>query len=197
MATRPLSRDRAWACIDEAHSSNAELLTDVAHDSRPIAKVDHVQNLGLRAPVQSFSLLSIPSLPSEDGDAPVLMGVPEVEPSPQRQPYHPLSFLQRVEADRNQDLSNAFRTPASPPPSPQHSAARPDTRNELDATFMRNLAALDVATSQQLPRPYLEQDLAARSGAGDGETDELHVKDGVAVTEEGVDMGTADVIMQV
>ena len=75
-----------------------------------------------------------------------------------------------------------------------HATSAPETERGRSGGMCTNLAYLDSVSDLQIPRGFLNEGMGR--GNADAETSELHVEDGVAVTEEAVDLGTADIIIQ-
>ena len=61
---RPISKDRAWACIDHAFETKNVPEVNFEFDFRPISDVNIVRNLGLRTPPKPLNTKPLPPLPS-------------------------------------------------------------------------------------------------------------------------------------
>lgn len=190
---RPTFRDRAWIKFDDIFAGKSYASTiDFDHDDRPISLLNIVCNLGLRE-----------------------TRPPRFQYGPKRHMlpsglYHRRTINPddpRIESERSsfrRGVMRAFRGMLMSGRRSSRSRSRPASRRrsqmskDVDATngcdlgLWRSLEdeMLQLAASVQLPGHD------GMDGLGT-EDAEVEVEDGIAVTEEGVDLGAADVIMQV
>ena len=189
---RPTFRDRAWIKFDDIFAESCVSAINFDHDDRPISLLNLVSNLGLRE-----------------------SRLPRSQHGPKRHIlpiglYHRQTIstdVLRTESERNsfrRGVMRAFRGMLMSGRRSSRSRSRPasrrgtqmtkgvDTVNGCDLGLWRSLddEMLQLAASVHLPGHD------GMDGLGN-ENAEIEVEDGIAVTEEGVDLGAADVIIQV
>ncbi|MCJ1344498.1 hypothetical protein MMC31_002701 [Peltigera leucophlebia] len=190
---RPTFRDRAWIKFDDIFADKSCVLTiDFDHDDRPISLLNLVCNLGLRE-------ARLPRCQYGTKRHILPSGL-----------YHRRTISPddpRIESERNsfrRGVMRAFRGMLMSGRRSSRSRSRPasgrrsqmlkdvDATNGCDLGLWRSLddELLQLATSVHLPGHD------GMDGLGT-EDAEIEVEDGIAVTEEGVDLGAADVIIQV
>lgn len=206
---RPTFRDRAWTSIEDAFAQcESDPFIDFENDQRPLMSKTAMSQIGLRV-YQSPSpfphtlrrpgfhrfnalRLSTRSLPyqlppglfiTEDLTDPKT----EVETKGFRES---MKRAFRGMLDRNKDLyRDLYSTPSSRKKKLRY---KDGESSEFDMDLFRQLSDELLQEASGIPLPGHD----GMDGLAD-EEGEIEVKEGVALTEEGVDLGTADIIMSV
>lgn len=190
---RPTFRDRAWIKFDDifADESCASSI-DFDHDDRPISLLNIVCNIGLRE-----------------------ARLPRSQYGPKRHLlpsglYHRRTISPddpRIESERNsfrRGVMRAFRGMLMSGRRSSRSRSRPASRRRAQTS--KDVDAMngsDLGLWRSLNDELLQLAASVRLPGHDGmdglgtEDAEIEVEDGIAVTEEGVDLGAADVIIHV
>lgn len=205
---RPTFRDRAWIRFEEIFTQNAPFpLIDFATDPRPLASKNTIRRLGLRvyeSPIpshhipqhilQQHGLRLLNPLQLSGGSLPCRLppGLFTTEDlTDQKTEIGSKGFRESMRRafrgmlDRRRD---SF---------PSRSNRKRGTRDG------RNESEFDMDLFQQLNDELLQEASGVPLPGHDGmdgladEQGEVEVEEGVAVTEEGIDLGTADIIMSV
>ena len=219
-------RDRSWTCIDHAHASHYDPIPNFKFDNRPVTDATVVREIGLwelaseeeqeSDTVSSYSSTEFDRVAAEQlfesdeqqyeqGIHLQLQHLPKplrrLSTSIQRRLRKGLRNLAAATEKRSTSAGARLSTDSKKPR--QHSMGASERRrlnqtmagtstDESEAGFMSPLERQD-----RIRRPSYEERTDGRGwdmvhhGAN-----EVHTSDGVAVTEEAVDLGTADVITQ-
>lgn len=189
---RPTFRDRAWIKFDDIFADESCTSTiDFDHDDRPISLLNLVCNLGLRE-----------------------ARLPRSQYGPKRHIlpsglYHRRTISPddpRIESERNsfrRGVMRAFRGMLMSGRRSSRSRSRPASRRAQMSKDVDAINGCDLGLWRSLDDELLQLAASVHLPGHDGtdglgtEDAEIEVEDGIAVTEEGVDLGAADVIIQV
>lgn len=190
---RPTFRDRAWIKFDDIFADDSCTSTiDFDHDNRPVSLLSLVCNIGLREArlPRSQNVYKRHILPS---------GL-----------YHRRKIIPddpHIESDRNsfrRGVMRAFRGMLMSGRRSSRSRSRPASRRRAQfSTDVDAINGCDLGLWRSLDDELLQLAANVHLPGHDGmdglgaEDTEIEVEDGIAVTEEGVDLGAADVIIQV
>lgn len=217
---RPVFRDRAWLRFDDVFNDphNPQLL-DFETDNRPISDARIVQRLGLlnsRPSFRTFESMCFRPTEHEYGDF-VLYETVDTETNGdaaelELERRRPLLVPSSSGLGFRESVRHAFRTIGS---SQRYSSRIRDSRDTVISprqimakreNRLRKKAQREAAEHDPgLPTSAGQEELSRTESRGeDGESipqvkvsGEVIVEDGVAVTEEAVNLGAADIIMQV
>ena len=188
---RPILRDRAWLSVDQAYESTDNPVPDTERDNRPVVNAVVVRDLGQwEAYTDDSSYESTPFDRAATGD---LVDSNDNPPRP----------LRRLSTSIARSLKRGFRSLSISSEKRSRSASAKlsseSKRNEDWAIERRRLAQASTESDMTYMPPLQRQ--SARLNHGDlnmthPDANEVHTPDGVAVTEEAVDLGTADIITQ-
>lgn len=201
---RPTFRDRTWIKFEDVFGSECPIPTiDFEHDNRPITRVDLARKLGLREFRRSRR-----SLPSFDSARRYSANLTRQLLSSNLQRRYSTNLLGPIDPPDSETepeskgfrdgMKRAFRgmlmhrrrgstsTRSSRRGSGKWEAV------EFDMGLWRDLSDELIQEASSVPLPGHD----GMDGLGT-EEGEMEVEEGVAVTEEGVDLGVADVIMSV
>ncbi|MCJ1466578.1 hypothetical protein MMC07_005198 [Pseudocyphellaria aurata] len=199
---RPTFRDRTWMKFEDAFSTDSPIPTiDFEHDNRPISRVDLVRKLGLRKPRRSrhrsldsakrYSMnLTRQLLPSSLHNRLSTNSIPSHETPDQETEPESKGFRDGVRRAFRGMLRHRRRTSMSTRSSGKGKQGWDDAEFDIGLWRDLNEELLQEASSVPLPGHDGMDGLGTEEG-------EMEVEEGVAVTEEGVDLGTADIIMLV
>lgn len=190
---RPTFRDRAWIKFDDVFAGESCASTiNFDHDNRPVSLLSHVCNIGLR-----------------EARLPRSQYVPKRHILPSGL-YHRRTIIPddpRIESERNsfrRGVMRAFRGMLMSGRRSSRSRSRPASRRRAQmSTDVDAMNGCDLGLWRSLDDELLQLAASVRLPGHDGmdglgtEDAEIEVEDGIAVTEEGVDLGVADVIIQV
>ncbi|MCJ1266214.1 hypothetical protein MMC22_006097 [Lobaria immixta] len=198
-ACRPTFRDRTWIKFDDVFAKDSSTpAIDFEHDNRPISRVDLTCKLGLRERRRS-------RIPSFDSARRYSVNLTRQLLSNRRHsanltgPYESLDEGTESESKGFRDgMKRAFRGMLM-----HRRGDSTSTRSsrkgwgkwedvEFDMGLWRDLNDELILEASSVPLPGHD----GMDGLG-AEEGEMEVEEGVAVTEEGVDLGTADIIMSV
>ena len=213
---RPISRDRAWQRIGPLPENFITLeALDFAAEDRPISDVNVVRHLGLHKPKVQYDPTSLfQTKDAQDQDCAT---------DEDRTPEYRSPDDSVVESDLQKMI--AFGRRAGARSSVRTVMVRPrqestDSRNSKDSNSSGKWAKRRDSVRDSVLKKYMEKfgrdlgDSSAyeggpttykvwKNGLGSGAKKErkergsgLRVNNGVALTEEAVDLGTADIIMQ-
>lgn len=190
---RPTFRDRAWIKFDDIFADESCASTiDFDHDNRPVSLLSLVCNIGLRE-----------------------ARLPRSQNVPKRHIltsglYHRRTIIPddpRIESERNsfrRGVMRAFRGMLMSGRRSSRSRSRPASRRRAPmSTYVDAINGCDLGLWRSLDDELLQLAANVHLPGHDGmdglgpEDTEIEVEDGIAVTEEGVDLGAADVIIQV
>lgn len=190
---RPTFRDRAWIKFDDifADKSCASSI-DFDHDNRPISLLSHVCNIGLR-----------------EARLPRSQYGPKCHILPNGL-YHRRTIVPddpRIESERNsfrRGVMRAFRGMLMSGRRSSRSRSRPASRRRAQMRMDEDaMNGCDLGLRRSLDDELLQLAASVHLPGHDGmdglatEEAEIEVEDGIAVTEEGVNLGAADIIIQV
>lgn len=201
---RPTFRDRTWIKFEDVFTKDSSMTTiDFEHDGRPISRVDLVRKLGLREIRRSR-----PSLRSFDSARRYSVNLTKQILSNSRHsrlsanlsgPYESSDQETEPESKGFRDgMKRAFRGMLM-----HRRRNSTSTTSSLKAKGRWEDVEFDIALWRDLNDELLHEACSVPLPGHDGmdglETNEgeVEVEEGVAVTEEGVDLGTADIIMSV
>lgn len=207
-ACRPTYRDRAWLSFDtifasEGPGSSVDLFLEDQYDSRPLASASIMRSIGLRKPPPRVR----PSLRTIDGRIRISFHNSD-------QPYFPNTASQysvdltnsvdladdRVEPESRgfrESIKRAFRNMMLT----RRDSSQFDTKRkskeeveklDFDVDLWNRLNEVLLKEASSVPLPGHD----GMDGLG-GEIGEVDVAEGVAVTEESVGLGAADIIISV
>ena len=206
---RPTYRDRTWQCFDEVFSDNSTIDLDMLDaEERPLASVSLLRNIGLRSPsprgrprLRSFDSRSIYTLNEagqivlknnsyrKDSTLPTSADVADTRVEPESKGFRESmkrAFKGMIVNRRSKNYSELKRKEKNEAGS---STAELDTIEfDVGLYWELNDELLKEASSVPLPDDSIE---GLDAGAED-----LPIG-GVAVTEEAVETGTADIILSV
>lgn len=190
---RPTFRDRAWIKFDDIFADERCASTiDFDHDDRPISLLNLVCNLGLREAQLPKSQCGPKRLMLPSG----LCHRRTISPDDPRMESERNSFRRGVMRAFRGMLMSGRRSSRSRSSTSSRRGGRMSSKdvNAIDGYDLRLWRSLEdellqLAASVHLPG----HDGIDGLGTEDAE---IEVEDGIAVTEEGVDLGTADVIIQ-
>lgn len=201
---RPTFRDRAWMTFEDAETkADQELEMDFKRDNRPISHPNHVRMLGMpkasrpRPPLCSFhgfkrystNLARQSNLNNQQNyrfeNTPYSSDLADQRTEPESK-----GFRDGVKRAFRGMLMHRRRSTSTT--SSLNTRTREDDASEWDVGLWRDLndELLHEASNVRLPGHDGMDGLGSEEG-------EIEVEEGVAVTEEGVDLGMADVIMSV
>lgn len=198
---RPTFRDRTWMKFEDVFSTDSPIPTiDFEHDNRPISRVDLVRKLGLREPRRSrhrsldsakrYSMnLTRQLLPSSLHNRLSTNPIAPHESPDQGTEPESKGFRDGVKRAFRGMLMRR-RTSMSTRPIGKGKQGWDDVEFDIGLWMDLNDELLHEASSVPLPGHDGMDGLGTEEG-------EMEVEEGVAVTEEGVDLGTADIIMSV
>ena len=224
---RPVSRDRAWGCFDHIFQAIVRPSSLAFRDvNRPISNATLVRGLGLRVPKPRSEMFGFdPGDSVANGDShneitSLENYLTEADSSREYilkkkglQQAGPFGFRARARRSMRSIL-------ISPRPNSTHSRDSKDLkssgpektiRDNALVTFVedlscdqRNSSECDLGSCATRRSWRRKNGMAVRTNSKSAfkdqkkeNGDDLHVPNGVAVTEEAVDLGTADIIMQV
>lgn len=201
---RPTFRDRTWIRFEDVFNKDSPVPTiDFEHDSRPISRADLVRKLGLgeirrsRPSLRSFEgakrysvNLTRQLLPHSLQNRLSASLIGPFESSDEATEPESKGFRDGMKRAFRGMLMHRRRNSTSTRSSLKGKGRWDDV--EFDVGLWRDLTdeLLQEASSVPLPGHDGMDGLGAEEG-------EMEVEEGVAVTEEGVDLGTADIIMSV
>lgn len=189
---RPTFRDRAWIKFDDIFADESCASTiDFDHDNRPVSLLSLVCNIGLR-----------------EVRLPRSQYVPKRHILPSGL-YHRRTIIPhdpRIESERNsfrRGVMRAFRGMLMSGRRSSRSRSRPASRRRAQiSTDVDAINGCDLGSWRSQDDELLQLATSVHLPGHDGmdglgtEDAEIEVEDGIAVTEEGVDLGAADVIIQ-
>ena len=190
---RPTFRDRAWIKFDDIFADERCVSTiDFDHDDRPISLLNLVCNLGLREARLPRSQYGPKRLILPSG----LCHRRTISPDDPR-----------IESERNsfrRGVMRAFRGMLMSGRRSSRSRSRTSSRRRgrMLSKDVNAIDGSDLGLWRSLEDELLQLAASVHLPGHDGmdglgtEDAEIEVEDGIAVTEEGVDLGTADVIIQ-
>lgn len=190
---RPTFRDRAWIKFDDIFADESCASTiDFDHDERPISLLNLVCNLGLRE-------ARLPR--SQYGPKRVILPNGLCH----RRTISPDDV--RMESERNsfrRGVMRAFRGMLMSGRRSSRSRSRTSSRRtgRMSSKDVNAIDGSDLGLWRSLDDELLQLAASVHLPGHDGmdglgtEDAEIEVEDGIAVTEEGVDLGAADVIIQ-
>lgn len=208
---RPTYRDRTWQVLENAFAANI-LPADIYEDdpNRPVSDFKLVYNIGVRKkakarrpPLRTHDSMGIYTINSE-GQLAIKNGNAGQSASPKKP--SPDIADQKAEADSKgfrDSVKRAFKGMLTSRKREswgskysRRSVRKADVPNNDSAEFDLGLWK---EMSEELLREAASIPLPGHDGKDglDKEEDEVEVMDGVAVTEEAVDLGAADIIMSV
>lgn len=190
---RPTFRDRAWIKFDDIFADESCASTiDFDHDDRPISLLNLVCNLGLREARLPRSQYGLKRLILPNG----LCHRRTISPDDAR-----------IESERNsfrRGVMRAFRGMLMSGRRSSRSRSRTSSRRRgrMSSKDVNAIDGSDLGLWRSLDDELLQLAASVHLPGHDGmdglgtEDAEIEVEDGIAVTEEGVDLGAADVIIQ-
>ena len=206
---RPTYRDRAWQCFDEIFSDDSTIDLDMLEaEERPLASLSLLRTIGLRGPpprgrprLRSFDSRSIYTLNNagqivlknspyrKDSTLPTSADVADIRVEPESKTFRESmkrAFKGMLDGRRSKDYSELTKKGQS---QAGNSVSELDAV-EFDVGLYRELndELLGEASGIPLPNDSIE--------GLDGGVEGLPVE-GVAVTEEAAETGTADIILSV
>lgn len=203
-ACRPTFRDRTWIKFEDVFTGDSHIpAIDYEHDTRPISRVDLVRKLGLREPRPSrpsrlsfynarrySANLTRQLLPNSlHNRLSANLTGPYESPDRGTEPESK-GFRDGMKRAFRGMLMHRRRNSTSTRSSLTGKGGLEDV--EFDIDLWRDLYDELLREASNIPLPGHD----GMDGLGT-EHGEMEVEEGVAVTEEGVDLGTADIIMSV
>ena len=201
---RPTFRDRAWMSFEDVMTRpNQGLEIDFKRDNRPISHPNHVRKLGVhktswpRPPLRSFhglkrystNLTRQSSLTNQQNwrseNVPHSSDLADQRTEPESK-----GFRDGVKRAFRGMLMHRRRSTSTT--SSLNARIKEDDSSEWNVGLWKDLNDELLHEASNVPLPGHD----GMDGLG-GEEGEIEVEEGVAVTEEGVDLGMADVIMSV
>ncbi|MCJ1474895.1 hypothetical protein MMC13_003555 [Lambiella insularis] len=217
---RPISRDRSWQCLDHVFdSSTAESLPDFATDNRPVSDSNLVRRLGLWKPrprPQTFESFENILLTDDDkyqtdisrqnsyiGSEPGNAAATGFRASARRA-YKGVMVRSRNGSTSSRDSADSRTSTYSLAEKKfkrREHHGHQDGKMDDKGLAYRGERTSNYGFGSKLWRKETQPE-SSTLGLPDDKMDtqgigELRVENGIAVTEEGVDLGTADIIMQV
>lgn len=190
---RPTFRDRAWIKFDDIFADESCASTiDFDHDDRPISLLNLVCNLGLREARLPRSQYGPKRLILHSG----LCHRRTISPDDPRMESERNSFRRGVMRAFRGMLMSGRRSSRS------RSRTSSRRRGRMSSKDVNAIDGSDLGLWRSLDDELLQLAASVHLPGHDGmdglgtEDAEIEVEDGIAVTEEGVDLGTADVIIQ-
>ena len=195
MYTRPLLRDRCWESSEQAIH---KLISppDFETDNRPVSSKYHVQQLGLRTDWGHDTNLETTSLDSTgDGVAPARSRSRGREVRRNTRPAK-RSRLRRKSSRTSLGLAFLQGFTGANKSSHDNRDAEFDPKltdqEDYDLGIQQDENSTNLSGTEVMPLKHR----SSKDFEADADC-EVHVSNGIAVTEEAVDLGTPDIIMQV
>ena len=222
---RPVSRDRAWACIDHAIDTTIIPEINFEYDFRPVSDINLLRNIGLRTPPKPAKLKyerPLPPLPPSSLDIATAPGNGHDSDSRHHKPG-----IDRESSESSTTLSQTTdgssirkslrrtlkgiwdgrrawipsRSPSQTETKVGLSNKRNEKESETDSCKTQGTEELDHQTQgTKVPLPGEDGKDGLEDGFGPdklNEQGEVIVDDGIAVTEEAIFFHEADIITSV
>ena len=193
---RPMLRDRSWQCFEHAWDALDSPVPNFDLDNRPICNA---------AVIRDISIWEVASDGASEGGSYESMCLDRAEAGELVDTDHPPQTLRRLSTSIQRKLKKGFRRLSISSEKRSQSAgaklSSPSTKGTERAIErrrgMQTSTESDISHLAPLERqtPRLEDPTELNMIHPDA--NEVHTPDGVAVTEEAVDLGTADIITQV
>ena len=190
---RPILRDRAWHSVDQAYETTENPVPDTERDNRPVVNAAVVRDIGQWDIYTEDS--SYESMPFDGAETGELVDS-DAPPRP----------LRRLSTSIARKLKRGFRSLSiSSEKRSQSASAKLASESKKEkgvetGTERRRLAQASTESDMTYMPPLERQSQRldpAELHMTHPDANEVHTPDGVAVTEEAVDQGTADIITQV
>jgi len=194
---RPMYRDRSWQSLEGVLASNTAEHISTNFGERRVTHINIARNLGLRKPRRIFDCFEDLRTVTSEEDGGVSpgrhVGQTGGEGEEQEGDESSIGFRASVKRAFRGMLMNRRRHSYSSgirKKSKRRSSKQGVEMEELDGNLWSEM-------SNQLLRDTAEGQLPGEGGMDDLELKEVEVEEGVAVTEEALDLGTADIIISV
>ena len=199
---RPTFRDRAWQQFEDILTGPDAPAIDFANDNRPLSNPYIIAGIGSREPMtrpqlRTFSSFSLyqPNIPAKrnlTNSATRYGGIADQRPEPESTGFRDSvkRAFRGMRLSRRDSISSKRSNRSSRLTSRKMRVQEEESSGDRVDFNMLNDEILHTASNVKLPGHD------GMDGLED-QTKEVEVGDGVAVTEEAVDTGTADVIMHV